>query len=341
MLYEKMYTAELKIVIKAQKNGYESKIVGLKGGEYSEDLDVLSDQYVCFGDQLVRSETVLNNVKLLSYIERTFPTEELNLFLSIICSYITSDYFELENYRNVYNNRPIQGQKVLILDNIDDQGNLFLKVQETVENLKDIDSLEKYDLDHVAHVNEELKTVTITPYRRSSEQMLKDELLATLESNMGKRAMKQVGVVPPYLVFGNEAAKNFLTNLLPQLIDDYEIFGQEKLKAYKISYAKPTLNARLTSGLDYLEGEITLDFGDEIMDLFQAINLWKKNKYVKLANGDQAIVSEKYMKKLERLISKSDGGARISFFDLPLVEELLFPPACRNQCESMLGWPTQ
>ena len=52
--------------------------------------------------------------------------------------------------------------------------------------------------------------------------------------------------------------------------------GAEKLKAYKISTIRPRLDLKLGHGIDFLEGEATLHFNNEVFNLFDALQQYNK-----------------------------------------------------------------
>ena len=93
----------------------------------------------------------------------------------------------------------------------------------------------------------------------------------------------------------------------------------------------PKLNLNLSHGIDFLEGSASLQFGEQHVSLFDAINQYNKSKYILLANGDHALVNEAYMQKLQRLFKKKKDNAQVSFFDLPLVEELIDEKTAKAQ----------
>ena len=118
-------------------------------------------------------------------------------------------------------------------------------------------------------------------------------------------------------------AAEFIYNELPNLLTTYKVFGAEKLKSYKIVTRQPRLDLNMSHGIDFLEGDVSLDFGTEKLSLFDVLNQYNKNRYVLLADGSHALLNEAYIQKLQRLFKKKKEKVQISFFDLPLVEEMI------------------
>ncbi|MFH0926328.1 MAG: DEAD/DEAH box helicase, partial [bacterium] len=118
-------------------------------------------------------------------------------------------------------------------------------------------------------------------------------------------------------------AQTFIRQNLPNLLTYFSIFGAEKLKSYKIRAIAPKLSLSLGHGLNFLEGEANLEFDGEFIPLFEALNQYRKSSYIQLNDGTQAIVNQDYINKLERIFKKKKEKVSISFFDLPIVEELI------------------
>ncbi|MDQ7067468.1 MAG: hypothetical protein Q9M40_05585 [Sulfurimonas sp.] len=57
--------------------------------------------------------------------------------------------------------------------------------------------------------------------------------------------------------------------------------------------------------------------------MFDMINLYKKHSYIPLSNGEKAIIDKSYISKLERIFKKDGKKIKVSFFDLPEIEELI------------------
>ena len=124
-------------------------------------------------------------------------------------------------------------------------------------------------------------------------------------------------------LLGPGLAREFLVGHLGELTQRFALFGAEKLRGYKIVHRQPKLRLNLGHGIDFLEGNGDLDFEGERIPLLDALRQYRKNKLITLADGNQAVMDPGFMARLERLFKKAGSGVRISFFDLPLVEDLL------------------
>lgn len=106
----------------------------------------------------------------------------------------------------------------------------------------------------------------------------------------------------------------------------YLVFGVENLKKHKIIKTTPRLIINFSSGIDFLEGTAHIEIEDKIFSIYEFLHSYKNNSYILLNNNVTAIIETKYVDKIKRIfkdINKNDNIIKISFFDLPIVEELL------------------
>ncbi|MCK5849758.1 MAG: DEAD/DEAH box helicase, partial [Kiritimatiellae bacterium] len=67
------------------------------------------------------------------------------------------------------------------------------------------------------------------------------------------------------------------------------------------------------------------EIDDQTISLAAALGQFKKNRYIALNDGSRAMFNEDYIKSLERIFRRRKKGdsERISFFDLPMLEDML------------------
>ena len=165
--------------------------------------------------------------------------------------------------------------------------------------------------------------------RRISQQS--DENTATslykqiIQCAPNKTAAKEVYRDEDFFIIPQSVAGPFLLQALPSLVKEFQLLGAESLKDYKVKPIIPKLNVSIGSGIDFLEGEATLELENEEFSLKKFLQQYKKQKYILLSDGNRAIIDNNYVKRLERIFKqeKSGKGIKISFFDLPEVESML------------------
>lgn len=175
-----------------------------------------------------------------------------------------------------------------------------------------VNELEK--IVYIKNIEQQITEDNITKVRKLASKHLPRE---------GKKKTVDIVQEEDLFIMPEEVAAAFIYNDLPQLMASFVIVGAEKLRQYKINTIPPKLNINLKSGIDFLEGDASLSFGDEQVNLFDAIGQYQKNRYIVLSNGNHALVNDVYMQKLQRLFRKKNNKVQISFFDLPLVEDLI------------------
>lgn len=146
-----------------------------------------------------------------------------------------------------------------------------------------------------------------------------------LKSAPSAKARKDVYRDGDFFIIPEATAGPFLLKHLHDILQKFKLLGSDKLREYKVEPATPKLNLRLSSGIDYLEGEAEVTVGSDTMTLADLLAQYSRNRYIKLSDGNRAIVNDRYMSRLQRLFSRRDsrGRVRVSLFDLPEVEDLL------------------
>lgn len=146
-----------------------------------------------------------------------------------------------------------------------------------------------------------------------------------LRSAPTRQARKEVFRDNSFFIIPAETASPFLINHLQEILQKFRLLGSEKLKEYKVTPGFPKLNLRLSSGIDFLEGEAEVEVGGDTFSLADLLEQFRRRRYIQLSDGNRAIVDEKYMGRLQRIFNNRDkeGRVRVTFFDLPEVENLI------------------
>lgn len=253
---------------------------------------------------------------------------DLQKYLSLFYSYVENVKLQYENYTVKKMTVPLKAKPALIFEKVDSDNSLYLRIGQIMPNTE-IDFLDEYDLFRFALVNEMEETINIHPTEQLNLEKYVGQIEKTLSRHVEKGKKKSVsGIIREenLLIVPENIASEFIYRDIPTLIGEYTLVGSEKLKEYKINVHPPKLNVQLGHGIDFLEGSAELDFGGQKISLFDAINQFNKNHYIILDDDSHALVNEQYMQKLQRLFKKKKdkkGMVEISFFDLPVIEELI------------------
>jgi SNF2 family DNA or RNA helicase len=269
-----------------------------------------------------------SNFKALPFFNAVFNKAEIRQFLSLFVSNINNVEIIFEDYEMKPSEEKVIAEPGLVFEKIDENEALYMRVKQIVPSLG-VDFLDQYDVFQIAELNELEKTILIKYLDQQPIEDSFNEIQKLLDKNAPKQKGKRKSMdnairEDDLFIIPKETASNFIYNDLPSLLLNYKVFGTEKLKSYKIVTTQPTLSLKLSHGIDFLEGDAELDFGTEKISLFNALGQFGKQNYIKLSDGSHAIVNQDYIDKLRRLFQKKKGGkAKISFFDLPLVADLI------------------
>lgn len=314
--------ANLTLEISAFESGKSSRLKLEHEGLISYVSKFLNENHVFSEDQIYEVKPLGSNFNHLPYFVTQFGDQDLEKFLSLTWSTFENLQIQYLDFKVKLSKETIPALPSLIFEKIDADNSLYLKVCHTLKGFE-IDLLSKYDISHLARLNEMEKTIFINEISNQDNY----DIIAQVSKMLDKHAKKKKSLIyevdENLLIIDEEIAKEFITKDLPLLLGKFELFGAEKLKAYKVRPVFPKLNLNLSYGIDFLEGDATLDIDGENFSLFDAINQYRKNSYISLSDGTSAIIREEYIKKLERIFKKKKNGVKLSFFDLPLVEELL------------------
>ena len=261
----------------------------------------------------------------------SLPPADLPKYLSLFFSYLENTHLQYKNYKVKRETEPVKARPALVFEKVDADNSLYLRISQLLPNT-DTSFLNDYDLFRYAAINDMEETITVRPV----EQLPVEQYVSSIEKILLRHSGKKKnasGIVrdESLLIVPENIASEFIYTDIPSLIGEYALVGSEKLKAYKINVNPPRLNVQLGHGIDFLAGSATLEFGEQQISLFDAISQFNKNRYVVLSDGSHALVNEQYMQKLQRLFKKKKEGVEISFFDLPLVEELIEERTAQKQ----------
>jgi len=326
-------TEEGKIIIKIEteieteeRKILTAQVALIHNDQELTNLQPITEGYVLQTQTLYPINSIGNNYNRLSAFETRFMPRELEKYLSLLYSYSQNIEVNYDEYTVIIDAKnTIQPSPTLIFEKIDEENSLYLRVTQTLPNF-DTDFLEQYDLDCVASVNEMENLITVKNIEYTAIEKTVDNIIQLIQ-NKSKPKKGEIGAFNDgnLVIVPESLAKDFIRIHLPQLLTTYQVLGAEKLRNYKIIASVPKLHFNLKSGINFLEGDASLEIEGQKFGIFDVINQYQKNKYVMLNDGTQAILNEKYLKRLERLFKKNKGkdGIKISFFDLPLIEDLI------------------
>lgn len=293
-------------------------------GENKTTFQCLSDSFVLVENVIYQVEAIGENYSQLSLFTSPFPRHMLEKYLSVFYSYIENVSLIYENHSVEFSQAEISTTPAILFEKVDGDKALYLRLVETAPGVQ-VDFLQQFDLIWLASLTIEnkilLKRIVHIPLEPFVERLKK----LIMQYAPDKQAQKEIYKEDTFFIIPPETAGPFLLEALPSLLKDYQLMGADKLREYKVKPVMPKLSLSLSSNIDFLEGEASLQLDNESFSLKQILSQYQKQKYILLSDGNRAILEDGYMRKLERIFkqSKDKKKVTISFFDLPEIEEML------------------
>ncbi len=297
-------------------------------GGYEDDFLLLNERFALSGGRIVEVPETGPSFNRVAQFDTTLRPADLTKYLSLALSYVEHLKVEYADFQLVQASEPMMAQPCLVFEKIDADQSLYVRVTQQLPQT-DAGFLDEFDLYRYADLNTLERTISVRIVERQPLSLLVGQVEQLIEKHVVKERGRRKSQ-GQYIVEGNlfilpeEIAGPFIYQELPRLLETFELFGAEKLKQYRVSTHAPRLNLNLSHGIDFLEGSATVTFGDQELSLLEVIRQYNQNRYVQLSDGTHGLVNETYIRKLERLFQKTKKDkVQLSFFDLPLAEELL------------------
>ncbi len=277
----------------------------------------------------ILSNSTVYRVAPLGKAFNALPMFETKVNRDLLEQYLTLFFSNLSNIDISYSGYTLKNgtakttKPVLIFESVSQDLSLHMRVSATYPGFSP-KFFDNFDLNRLILINDLEKTITSSPLVQGDIASCFKEIHSLLKKHAKSlKQNKDIYVHDNFIIIESELAMRFITRELTGLISKYTILGAEKLKDYKIKYIQPNLNLQLSHGIDFLEGEATIELEGETFSINDVLKQYRQNSYINLGDGSSAIINPDYMDKLNRIFKKQKSGVKISFFDLPIVEELI------------------
>ncbi len=295
----------------------------LLDGRYST-FRFLSEDYVIRKNKVYHIESIGENYLTVKDLNTEIGVLEIERFLTIANSYFDNLVIEYKDYRvEKLSKKPFTPQ--IIIEKISKDRSLYLRFGFEISTMT-YDMLKTDDIKTVVLLNTLEKVISICDIDLSSMSKSMEEVIKILVKYQRKLKLRESYYIEENLIILHEKlAKEFISKELLNLVSKYKFVGTEKLKTYKIKSVQPKLIAKLSHSIDFLEGDAHLEIEGENFSILDIISKYKKDSYIVLSDGTNALINKKYIEKLERLFknNSSSKDVKVSFFDLPIIEELI------------------
>ncbi len=289
----------------------------------NSEFKFITSSFVLINNTIKQIHNIGENFASLGNFDTVIEENKLEELLTILVTHFQNIDIKYENYSVEIKNEKKLIQPAVIFEKITVDNELVIKTSATVGKLSP-EFFNDFNITKIVLINELEGKISIYECDFSDVFEIYGMIFKNLTSL--KRTLKDVNFSEEdgLFVVEQKLANEFIVNNLHTIIEKCELFGNEKLKAYKYDTSKPTLNIRFKDKIDFLGGDdVSVTIGEEKFNLFEMINLYKKHSYIPLNNGEKSIIDKSYISKLERIFKKDGKKIKVSFFDLPEIEELI------------------
>lgn len=293
--------------------------------EEAANFTPVADNFAITRNGLYPVRPMGDNYSRLSFFASRFSPDMIEQFLSVVYSYVDNFELEYDSTTVEMSTEEVTCRPTLVFEKVDSDMALHLRVTASVRGV-DEDFLRRFELTHIASVGMDGKVTVrpVQPHRIEDDIDSVNKLIARHAPS--RKEAKEVYLDGDTFIIPHSVAGPFLLKALPVLLHDFSLLGTDRLREYKVSPVKPKLSMKFRSGIDFLEGDATVEVGDEEISLGKLFEQYRRDRYVTLKDGTRAVLDDAYMKRLERIFGdKRNAGkdVRINYFDLPDIEELL------------------
>ena len=328
-----------------EKKEIESLALFIRDNKEIEDrLDI----YIEINDNLLTKNNIVGNY---IYSQGTFYKvdieEDTEFPLSDLFQKI--DKYELESYATLilknYKNIDLKYEDYetvvseernaipqIIIEKISFDNSLYIKINSIISTM-DYEFFTKNKIETVLIVNELEKKLEISKINLenlSSDMFEIVKVLTKLQKSIGLKSSYYIDN-ENFIILNEELAKEFVKKELLQLTGKYSIIGTDRLRKYNIKAVKPKISGRFSYNLDYFEGEVEVEVEGDKFSIQQLLNNYKKDEYIVLSDGTNALINREYIEKLQRIFKEEDGNkVKVSFFDMPIVQDMIDEKSFEN-----------
>ena len=314
----------------------------------NKEIEDRLDIYIEINDNLLTKNNIVGNY---IYSQSTFYKvdieEDTQFPLSDLFQKI--DKYELESYATLilknYKNIDLKYEDYetvvseernaipqIIIEKISFDNSLYIKINSIISTM-DYEFFTKNKIETVLIVNELEKKLEISKINLenlSSDMFEIVKVLTKLQKSIGLKSSYYIDN-ENFIILNEELAKEFVKKELLQLTGKYSIIGTDRLRKYNIKAVRPKLSGKFSYNLDYFEGEVEVEIEGEKFSIQQLLNNYKKDEYIVLSDGTNALINREYIEKLQRVFKEEDGNKiKVSFFDMPIVQDMIDEKAFEN-----------
>ncbi len=286
---------------------------------------MLSERFVLAGDTIYETEPVGEHFHALPMFSTRISPADLPNYLALASSSFQGVRLRYDDYGQ-REGREVNAGQCIIFEDVDTFNALRLSISSIIPGFSP-EFFRDYEISRIVEVNDlERKLVIRDVIEEGTAPAVKyiKSLLSRHRKRLGKDEDTDFFHDGNVFIIESKLAGAFLFGELERLLERFTLIGTEKLKSYKIRPASPPkLSLNLKHNIDFLEGEGTIEIEGEEFSLVEMLRRYRKHGYITLGDGTNVIMERNYIRRLQRIFDQDGDKVRVSFFDLPVVEELI------------------
>ena len=288
----------------------------------NKDFLFLTSSLVLLENKIIEIFNIGENFNKLKNFNTTIQEEKLEEFLTILFTHFENITIIYDEYEVVFKEEKKLIKPALIFEKITPENELILRTSATAGKLSP-EFFNDFNISKIVLLNELEKVISVYECDFSEVFDTYSSIFTKLNA-LKKTHQGTFSEEDGLFIIEEDIANDFIAKNLQNFISKAELFGSEKLKAYSYNTTSPTLHVNFKNKIDFLDtNDVNISIGEDTFNVFDLINLYKKHSYIPLSNGENSIIDKAYIQKLQRIFKKEGKKIKVSFFDLPEIEELI------------------
>ncbi|MGL4989200.1 MAG: DEAD/DEAH box helicase, partial [Cetobacterium sp.] len=255
---------------------------------------IISDNYILSEDSIYWIDIPKDTIHILKEMESKFTKTELEKYLTLAYSFGSGIEIEFLDYELDMNGNMKPAQE-LIIEKISQDNSLYLKIGASISTI-DYEFLKAHSLENALLVKDELKKIEVTKVEPAYLDETVEEIVKIIVKHQKNLKIKSSFYLDEnFIILQERLAREFVTQELLQLAGKYKVVGTDNLKKYSVKAVKPKVVGNFKHGIDFLEGDVHLEIEGEKFSIVDVLNSFKKDSYIVLSDGTNALINRKYM----------------------------------------------
>ena len=284
----------------------------------------ISSNYILTQNSIKQIHNIGENFNQLKNFDTAIEIDKLEEFLTILVTHFENININYDEFTVLNKQESKVIKPAIVFEKITIDKELILRTSATLGKLTP-EFFNNFNISKIVLINQLEKTISIYECNFSEVFEIYSMIFKNLSAIKREQKSSSFSEEDGLFIIEQSIASEFILKNLHTIVSKCELYGSDNLKEFKYITDEPKLNISFKNKIDYLDkDEVTVSIGTEVFNIFDLINLYKKYSYIPLSNGEKSIIDKSYISKLSRIFKKqNDDKIKVSFFDLPEIENLI------------------